>query len=82
VRERAGGRFRVSARPTALERTGIERFEFVVGHDGDYQPLPGPDEARRRSFTGVPGEVYAFGVRAVDTRGVPGPWVYASGLAH
>ena len=82
ARPRAGGRFRLVARPTALERTGIERFEFVVGDDGDYQPLPGPDEARRRTYTGTPGQVYAFGARAVDTRGVPGPWVYVSGFAR
>lgn len=82
ARSHSRGRFSVAARPAALERTGIARFEFLVGEGGDYEPLPGPDDSRRRSFTGIPGVVYTFAARAVDTRGVPGPWAYASGRAR
>jgi predicted acyl esterase len=79
---RGGGRFTLSARAAAGERTGIAGYEFLVGDEGDYRPLPGAADSYRRTYTGVPGKVYAFAVRAVDSRGVEGPYAYASGQAR
>jgi predicted acyl esterase len=79
---RPGGRFSILARSATGERTGIAEYEFLVGDDGDYRPLPGPADDPTRSYTGTPGEVYAFAARAVDSRGVRGPYAYASGQAR
>jgi predicted acyl esterase len=78
----SGGRFRIVARSTSGERTGIAGYEFLVGDDGAYSPLAGDPEQPTRSFTGTPGRVYAFAARAIDSRGVRGPYAYTSGQAR
>jgi predicted acyl esterase len=76
---RPGGRFAISARSVTGERTGIAGYQFLVGHNGDYRPLSGPADSYARSFTGTRGEIYGFAARAIDSRGVWGPFAYASG---
>lgn len=79
---RSGGRFKLWAASATKERTGILGYEFLVGDDGDYRPLPGPADQPSRTYSGTPGKVYAFAVRAIDSRGVRGPYAYASGQAR
>jgi predicted acyl esterase len=80
----AGGGFDLKARSPTGERIAIEEYEFfLVDSAGNYQPLPqNDDRPRRRSFTGTPGTTYTFAVRAIDARGVAGPFAVKSAVAR
>jgi predicted acyl esterase len=84
VSSRAGGGFDLKARSPTGERIAIEEYEFfLVDAAGDYQPLPEDDDRpRRRSYTGTPGTTYTFAARAVDNRGVRGPFAVKSATAR
>jgi predicted acyl esterase len=71
---RSGGQFNLTARSPTGERTSLAAYEFFVSDGGEYQPLSGPADEFRRTFSGIPGQTYSFRARAIDRRGVPGPF--------
>jgi predicted acyl esterase len=84
VSTHGGGVFDLKARSPTGERIAIDQYEFfVVDAAGNYQPLPETDDRpRQRSYTGTPGTTYTFAVRAVDDRGVAGPFAVKSATAR
>jgi hypothetical protein len=82
VGRQSGGGFRVTARSTTGERTGIESYELFVNVDGFVEPLEGEPDSPYRTYLGAPGQTYEFSARATDTRGVPGPLAFTSAQAR
>jgi dienelactone hydrolase len=71
---RSGGQFSLTARSPTGERTAFAAYEFFVSDGGDYQPLTGPADEFRRTFSGTSGVTYSFRTRGIDRRGIPGPF--------
>ena len=71
---RSGGQFSLTARSPTGERTAFAEYEFFVSDGGDYQPLAGPEDEFRRTFSGTSGVTYSFRARGIDRSGVPGPF--------
>jgi hypothetical protein len=84
VSAQPGGLFTLQARSPTGERIAIEDYEFfVVDEAGGYDPIPDEDDTpRKRSFAGTPGTTYTFAARAIDGRGVAGPFAVKSELAR
>ncbi len=79
----AGGTFQLAARSPTGERVAIAEFEFFLFDDaGNLQPLTGPQEAAKSTYTGTPGVTYTFAAHAIDRRGVNGPLALRSALAR
>ena len=79
-----GGLFALEARSPTGERVAIADYEFFVAdQSGDFQPIPGGDDApRKRSYAGSSGTATRFAARAIDIRGVPGPLSFTSEVAR
>ena len=84
VTARSGGLFDLNARSPTGERVAIEDYEFfLVDSAGTYEPLPPEDDQpRSRSYRGTSGTTYTFAARAIDDRGVAGPFALKSALAR
>ena len=83
----AGGRMNATVRSATGERYGIARYEVQVGMYRDYQPEyqvleADPADSPYRTFEGIPAVQYVFAGRAIDVRGVPGPWAYRTVTAR
>ena len=83
----AGGRMNATVRSMTGERYGIARYEVQVGMYRDYQPEyrmleASPADSPYRTFEGIPAVQYVFAGRAIDARGVPGPWAYRTVIAR
>ena len=70
--------FGVEISPSSGERTGIDRYELQVRESErrGWRRVPASDDGRLR-FRGFYGRTYRLRARAVDHRGVPGPWADA-----
>ncbi|MEX2196749.1 MAG: CocE/NonD family hydrolase C-terminal non-catalytic domain-containing protein [Thermoleophilaceae bacterium] len=70
--------FGVGIEPASGERTGIDRFELEARNSRrhDWRPIAGTADGDLR-FRGFYGRTYELRARAVDHRGVPGPWEQA-----